>query len=101
MDIAYSVNGIPIRMTDERWRHIVENHNDVAGYYDVILNTVENPEFVIRGYGNALIAFSRRDKNFLAVVYKELSKDDGFVITAYSTSKLDLRKEEILWQKQH
>jgi len=25
-DIAYSVNGVPIRLTEERWRHIVIEH---------------------------------------------------------------------------
>ena len=32
-DITYSVNNVPIRLTDERWIHIVENHDDMAGYY--------------------------------------------------------------------
>jgi hypothetical protein len=35
----------------------------------------------------------------MAVVYKEISKMDGFVITAYFTSKLSLEKEVVLWQK--
>ncbi|MDI6840673.1 MAG: hypothetical protein QMD71_07495 [bacterium] len=100
MDIINSLGGIPIRMIEERWLHIVENHSDVAGYYDEILNTVENPEFIIKGCRNALIAISKKDKRSLAIVHKELSKTDGFIITAYFTSKLDLDKEEILWQKQ-
>ena len=36
---------------------------------------------------------------FLAVVYKEVSKEDGFIITAYFTAKVRLEKEVILWQK--
>ena len=44
MDMAISVAGVPIRLTYERWFHIVENHDDVAGYYDDILETVENPD---------------------------------------------------------
>ena len=30
-NIAYSINGVPIRLTAERWLHIVENHDDMAG----------------------------------------------------------------------
>jgi len=30
-DIAYSVNNIPIRLADERWTHIVENHEGHGG----------------------------------------------------------------------
>lgn len=33
-----SINGVPIRLTDERWVHIVENHDDLAGFYDEIIH---------------------------------------------------------------
>ena len=56
IDIAVSVDGVPIRLTRERWFHIVENHNDLAGYCDDILDTMESPEFVLRGYNRSLIA---------------------------------------------
>ncbi len=56
MDIAYSVNNVPIRLTAERWYHIVENHDDVAGHYDDVLETIENPTWILRGYKGALIA---------------------------------------------
>ena len=44
MDIAYSINDIPIRLTRERWFHITENHDDLAGYYDDVLHTIEDPD---------------------------------------------------------
>ena len=100
MDIVKSVNDVPIRLTDERWVHIIENHDDMAGYYDEVLNVVESPDCVIKGYGNALIALKKLQKKFLAVVYKEISSDDGFIITAYFTSKIKLEREVILWQQQ-
>ena len=101
MDIAYSINNIPIRLTRERWFHITENHDDMAGYYDDVLDTIENPDIVIQGYGGALIAFKGiARKRYLGVIYKELTgKEDGFVISAYHTSKIDRRK--ILWPKKH
>jgi hypothetical protein len=37
---VYSVNHVPVRLTDERWRHIVGNHNDLASYYFEVLETV-------------------------------------------------------------
>lgn len=99
MDVANSINNIPIRLTDERWRHIVENHEDMAGYYDAVLQTVEDADYIIKGYGEALIALHEvKRKKFLAVVYKEFD-NDGFIITAYFTSKLKLEREEILWKK--
>lgn len=99
MNIAYSLNNIPIRLTDERWRHIVENHEDMAGHYDAVLQTVEDADYVIKGYGEALIALREIKRNkFLTVVYKEFD-GDGFIITAYFTSKLKLEREKILWKK--
>jgi hypothetical protein len=59
MDIVISKSGVPIRLTEERWYHIVENHDDLAGYYDEVLLTVENPDFVMRGYRGALLLFGR------------------------------------------
>jgi len=40
------------------------------------------------------------NNKFLAVIYKELNPNEGFIITAYFTSKIKLEKEEIIWQKQ-
>lgn len=101
METVKSINNIPIRLTDERWIHIVENHDDMAGYYDEILGIIENPDYVINGYKEALIALKQKEENkFLAVVYKEINRKDGFVITAYLTSKIKLEREVILWQPQ-
>jgi hypothetical protein len=100
MDIVLSRGGVPIRLTEERWFHITENHDDLAGHYDDVLYAIEDPDYIIEGYKGALIALKKFTKTrFLAVVYREISKQDGFVITAYFTSKLDLRKEVVLWQK--
>ena len=96
-DIVKSKNGIGIRITEERWFHITENHDDIAGYYDYTLESIENPDFIIKGYNDALIALKKFSGiKFLAVIYKESDKTDGFVITAYFTNKIKLENEEIL-----
>jgi hypothetical protein len=59
VDIAYSVNGVPIRLTYERWFHITENHDDLAGYYFQVLETLEKPEFIVRGNRGTLKATKR------------------------------------------
>lgn len=101
MDVIKSINRTPIRLTDERWVHIIENHDDMAGYYNEVLGAVESPDYVIKGYGHALVALKEAGENrFLAVVYKELDKNDGFIITAYFTSKIKLGREVIVWQRQ-
>src|ERR1035437_8030326 len=70
MDIAHSVNGVPIRLNYERWYHIVENHDELASYYDEVLETVAGPDFVVRGNAGALKAARHLGKQrWLVVVY--------------------------------
>ena len=101
-NFTYSVNNIPIRLTDERWTHIVENHDDMAGYYFDVLETVTNPTWVLQGDEDELWAvklISKR-KAFL-VIYKESEEqNDGFIITAFITTKIkNLLRRRILWQQ--
>jgi len=98
VDIAYSVNGVPIRLTYERWFHITENHDDLASYYFQVLEAIEKPEFIVRGNRGTLKATKNIGKNkWLVVVYREISKKDGFTITAYF---LDERaKGDVIWQQ--
>ena len=97
MDIAYSVNGVPVRLTHERWYHITENHDDLASYFFDVLDVVENPEMVVKGnHGTLKAARNFGRKKWLVVVYRETSKTDGFVITAYF---LDAKPQgEIIWR---
>ena len=98
MDVAISIEGVPIHLTHERWFHIVENHDDVVGYYEDVLDTVENPDLVLRGYRDSLVAVrSYGRQRYLMVIYQQVSVDDGFIITAYFTRKIDRRKA--VWRK--
>jgi hypothetical protein len=88
MEITYSINGVPIRFTEERWLHIVSNKPYMESYYEHILEAVENPMCVLRGYGGSLVAvLSVGRQQYLHVVYKEVSREDGFIITAFITRK--------------
>jgi len=40
-------NSVPIKQTAERWFHIIENHDDLAGYYDDVTNAIEEPDYII------------------------------------------------------
>ena len=97
MDVAHSVNCVPIRMSYERWYHIVENHDDLASAFHEVLDTVERPDLITRGSHGALKAARNMGrKKWMVVVYRELSKRDGFVITAYLLSKRP--KGELVWR---
>ncbi len=96
--IIISVNGVPIRLTDERWwDHILEKRPYLNRYYDDVLTAIEKPLVVLRGYRGTLIGvLPVGRKQYLHVVYKELSSDDGFIITA--TIEDNYNKGLVLWQ---
>lgn len=96
MEIAISVRGVPIRLTSERWAHIVEARDELAGRMHEVVAAIEQPDWVTRGYRGGLIAWKARGrKRYLAVIYKEIGKRDGFVITAFFT--LNPRKRNKVW----
>jgi len=97
MDVAHSVNGVPIGLSYERWYHIVENHDDLASAFHEVLDAVEKPDFIVRGsHGGLKAARNIGKRKWLVVVYRESSKRDGFVITAYFLPKRP--KGEVVWR---
>ena len=46
-----SVGGIPIRLTDERWAHIVEAHHELAGMREEVVEAVDEPDRGLAGAG--------------------------------------------------
>lgn len=95
MDTATSVHGIPIRLSDERWAHIVESHDDLAGYRDMVLQVIDTPDKIYKGHEGAFVAVKKVGPNRnLCVVYRE-SAGDGFIITAYFSSKR--AKGKVVW----
>jgi hypothetical protein len=94
-----SCRGVPIRLTDERWAHIVEEHCELAGLREDVLEAVGQPEKVFSGRAGELLALRRLDdRRFVVVVYRESSPDDGFVITAFVTTRVaSLMRREQVW----
>ena len=98
MEVAYSVNGVPIRLTDERWGHIIAARDDMAAYYDDCLNVVENPDMVLAGRHGSLKAVKNYGANrYMIVIYREVSRNDGFVITAYFVRRVP--GEKVIWRR--
>src|SRR5437879_2292627 len=93
MEIACSVHEVPIGLTDERWAHIVEDHDEMAGRMSEVLSAIEQPDWVTRGRHGALIAWKTfGPRRFPSVIYRETGQTDGFVITAFLTSKAFKRR---------
>jgi hypothetical protein len=102
METALSRNGVPIRLPDERWIHLTEGHSEMAGYYSEVLETIEDPDAVYEGnFGELLAAKEIQTDKYIVVVYKEVSEEDGFLITAFlSSRKKQLERRTKVWQRQ-
>ncbi len=103
MLIVHSRNGVPVRLTEERWQHIIHRHPEMAEQRERVLKTLAEPELVQQGdYGELLaIRFYAQTPltgKYLVVVYRESSSEDGFILTAYFTSRPST-KRTTLWKR--
>ena len=53
---------MPIRLTDERWGHIVENRDAMTGYLEDCLAVIERPDLVLRGHSEGHCVATVRTK---------------------------------------
>jgi hypothetical protein len=103
MWVVYSRNGVPVRLTDERWQHIITRHPEMTGLQEQMLETVAEPDLIQQGdYGELLaIRFypeTPLTSKFLVVAYREMGSDDGFVLTSYLTNRPSPRRR-VLWKR--
>ncbi|MCP8322127.1 MAG: hypothetical protein H3Z52_14510, partial [archaeon] len=103
--VAYSKSGKRIRLTSERWGHVIESHNYMAGQHHLVLETVSDPEYIVSGGEDEFLAIKFfKDMNlgtkYIVVVYKEVNRE-GFIITAFMTSTIEkILRRGVTWQKQ-
>lgn len=98
MDLTYSVNGVSVRLTDERWEHIVSNKPYMEAYYEKVLDAVEQSTWILQGYAGAQVAILTLGKQkYLHVIYREHNQEDGFIITAFISHKVNRRA--IIWPR--
>ena len=106
MGFARSRNDVWIRLTYERWGHITESHDYMSGLHESILETVTNPDAIVSGTQGEFLAIRHYPKTpitekDMVVAYREINQQDGFVITAFLTSKVEkVQKRGIVWQRQ-
>ncbi len=103
MLVVRSRNGVPVRLTDERWRHIVGQHPEMDGQREKVLETLSGPDMIQEGdFGEQLAvrlyAETPLGEKFVVVAYREVSAEDGFILTAYLTRRPSTRRET-LWRR--
>lgn len=86
--IARSRNGVAVRLTEERWQHIVGRHPELRQERERVLETVAEPDMIQEGdFGELLAVRWYREtmltSKYMVVAYREVGPEDGFVLTAY------------------
>lgn len=99
-ETVLSKNNIPIRLTDERWTHIIKEHCELAGMRVEILATVAEPIRILEGSQKELLAVTEIERGkHLVVVYRELNQN-GFIITAFVNRRIrSLQRRIQLWPR--
>lgn len=86
-DRVESKNGCSVRLTDERWSHIVEEHSEMAGLRPEVLETITAPSMILKGHYGVLMAVRAISSGkYLIAVYRETG-NDGFIITSFMTRR--------------
>ena len=75
-------------LSQERWRHIVLRHPELKNAAELILDAVAHPDEVYVDPTGAFHALKciRSVSDFIVVIYSV--EDEGYIRTAYYTSKL-------------
>ena len=92
-----------MRLTEERWLHVTAKHPEMEGQKERTLEALSEPDMIQEGDLGTLIAIRSYEKTpagakHLAVVYREVSEEDGFVVTAYLTRRPS-RERAVLWTR--
>jgi hypothetical protein len=69
MRAAISKNGVLIRLTHKQWAHIVDSHDYMAGNMDVVMESVEDPDYIVRGWTDEPIALKHYERTSISEKY--------------------------------
>ena len=85
---SIAFDGTKVVLRQERWRHIVLRHPELKNAAELILDVVAHPDEVHVDPTGAFHALKRVSSvsDFLVVIYSV--NDEGYIRTAYYTSKL-------------
>jgi hypothetical protein len=101
------VNGVPIRLTEERWFQIGKDHPELKRLRRLVLHTVAQPQRLFfwprTGDLAAMAEFSELAKHGitanLIVHYGESSDRGGFIVTAFAMSRRRMQRRFRRWQR--
>jgi len=107
--VVRSRSGVRVRLTAKQWEHIVTARPELGGFRREILEVVESPDEVFEPPVRVkpqLHAVKRLEcladvglSRNLVVVYREVTRQEGFIITAFPISDRRMRRMYRLWRR--
>ncbi len=107
--VVTSANNVPVRLTEERWFHIIEYHRELEPFQPEILSVIVDPDRLyfsaptLKPNFAAVKVFARLVEFGLArnlvVHYKKVSPSNGFILTALVMSDRRLDRRFKLWRR--
>ena len=78
-------------------------HPELINQKEKVLETIINPDLIQRGDFNTSMALklfkhTPVTQKYLAIIYKEIDSEDGFILTAYFTNKSS-EGRTIIWMR--
>ena len=92
-----------VRLTDERYEHLVSEHPEMVEQIDKVKESLFGPVIVVRSKADSQFELFYRYYKSTPVTQKywcivvKVRADDSFIITAYFTDTI--KKGKILWEK--
>jgi len=107
--VVRSRSGALVRLTAKQWEHIVTARPELKDFKREILEVVEHPDEVfeppprVKPQLHAVKRFERLAdvglSENLVVVFRELTRQEGFIITAFPISDRRKRRMYRLWRR--
>ncbi len=107
--VVRSRSGARVRLTAKQWEHIVTARPELEDFKHEILGVVEHPDEVfeppprVKPQLHAVKRFERLAdfglSENLVVVFRELTRQEGFIITAFPISDRRKRRMYRLWRR--
>ena len=93
---------IIIRLTPERWNHVIEAHPELKDYKSLLIETVRNPDQIFYSEITTQFILMKSFQNFITdhlIVYVKKLETDAFVVTSHPISNKKLRRALRKWKK--
>jgi len=92
-----------LTLSKRAWEHIRERHPEMERYERLVLQTLSEPEVLLRGplgEGKAVRFWpeTHLGPKFVVVVFREADGRKKDIITAYFTSDLKRIKGDVVWR---